>query len=332
MGRKAVPVRAHRPAFTLIELLVVIAIIAVLIGLLVPAVQKVREAGNRVQCQNNLKQIGIAMHNYESANRHFPAGHVCHASNGLGGTGGTISNPYYFSNWAIQLLPYLELDNLYKLYNDNVPNDHPSNQTVRQTYVAVYSCPSDPNINQVLTPASKNGLGSTVTYMTGAYRGVCGVSTDDVNEWGGYPNEVAVNLTSYPNSRGILHSVDDWNGPKYERIASISDGTSNTLMVGERTTRTTPGRGTFWANSFNLYSLSGGYNSSASLLNDYAACWATFGSEIPACKYGWGSFHDGGINFVLCDGHVTNINTSIDMVVFQALCTIAGGEPVPGDY
>jgi prepilin-type N-terminal cleavage/methylation domain-containing protein/prepilin-type processing-associated H-X9-DG protein len=332
MGRNAVPVGAPRQAFTLIELLVVIAIIAVLIGLLVPAVQKVREAGARAQCQNNLKQIGIALHNYESANRHFPAGHVCHASNGLGGTGGTISSPYYFSNWAIQLLPYLEQENLSKLYNDNVPNDHSSNQTVRQTYVAVYSCPSDVNANQLLTPASKNGLGSTVTYMTGAYRGVCGISTDDSNEWGGYPSEVAVNLSSYPFTRGLLHSVDDWNGPKYERFQSISDGSSNTLMVGERTTSTRPTRGTFWADSFNLYSLSGGYNSSASLLNDYDACTAVFGTEVPACKYGWGSFHAGGINFVLCDGHVTTINPSIDMGVFQALCTIAGNEPVPGDY
>jgi prepilin-type N-terminal cleavage/methylation domain-containing protein/prepilin-type processing-associated H-X9-DG protein len=331
MGRNAVPFRAHRPAFTLIELLVVIAIIAVLIGLLVPAVQKVRDAAARTQCLNNLKQIGLALLDYESANRHFPAGHVCHSYNGQGATNGTISNPYYFSNWAIQLLPYLELDNLYRLYNDNVTNDAPANQTVRQTYVAVYSCPSDPNINQVLTPAS-SGMGTSGPYMTGAYRGVCGVSTDDANEWGGYPSEVAVNLTSYPNSRGILHSVDDWNGPKYERIASISDGTSNTFMVGERTTRSHPTRGTFWADSFNLYSLGGGYNSSASLLNDYDACWATFGSEIPACKYGWGSFHTGGINFVLCDGHVTTINPSIDMVVFQALCTIAGGEIIPGEY
>jgi prepilin-type processing-associated H-X9-DG protein len=320
--------------------LVVIAIIAVLIGLLVPAVQKVREAANRTQCESNLKQIGLAMMNYESANKKFPAGHECHAFNGPpGSTGyrndGDAAHPYYFSNWAIQLLPYLELDNLYKLYDNSYPNDHPVNQTVRQTYVAIYTCPSDINGNQVITPGSHYNKGTSVPYMTGSYRGVSGISTDGVNEWGGYPSEVAANLANFPNTRGLLHSVDDWNGSKYERIASISDGTSNTLMVGERTTRTTPSRGTFWANSFNLYSLSGGYNSSAALLNDYAACETVFGgaSTDAPCKYGWGSFHTGdAINFVFCDGSVRSISSAISVDVFQALCTIAGGEVVPGDF
>jgi prepilin-type N-terminal cleavage/methylation domain-containing protein/prepilin-type processing-associated H-X9-DG protein len=317
-------------AFTLIELLVVIAIIAVLIGLLVPAVQKVREAANNTQCKNNLKQIGLALLNYESTYKKFPLGHECHKYNGLGATNGTIGNPYYFSNWCIQILPFVEQDNLYKQYDNTVYNSHPNNTAFRQTFVPVYTCPSDINANKMLNPASNPGLGqSNPLYATSSYRGMAGIDTDEFDQWGGYPSEVAVNLAKYPASRGLLHSVDDWNGLTYERIASVIDGTSNTIAVGERATKTTPQRGTFWADSFNLYTLSGVYANSASLLADYDACVAILAPLDPApCKYGWGSFHDGGINFGFVDGHVITINRTIDTSVLAALATIAGGEVV----
>src|SRR6516164_7026467 len=99
--------------FTLIELLVVIAIIAVLIGLLVPAVQKVREAANNTQCINNLKQIGIAMHNYHDSHKHFPSGHQNQEIS---------SKEIYFANWAILILPYMEQEVLYKTYDNTVSN------------------------------------------------------------------------------------------------------------------------------------------------------------------------------------------------------------------
>src|SRR4051794_38472214 len=119
------PCRTRRLAFTLIELLVVIAIIAVLIGLLLPAVQKVREAANRTQCQNNLKQLGLAVLNYENANNKFPAGHEAHGSNGRGANNGTAASSYYFANWAILLLPYVEQGSLAGQYDNNVSNDDP---------------------------------------------------------------------------------------------------------------------------------------------------------------------------------------------------------------
>jgi prepilin-type processing-associated H-X9-DG protein len=116
-------------------------------------------------------------------------------------------------------------------------------------------------------------------------------------------------------------------------MATITDGTSNSFAVGERATRTTVNRGSFWACSFNLYSLSSASYTSASLLNDYNACVASLGgADAWPCKYGWGSFHPaGGINFVMCDGSVRSISTSVNIISFQGLCTISGGEIIPGD-
>jgi prepilin-type N-terminal cleavage/methylation domain-containing protein/prepilin-type processing-associated H-X9-DG protein len=330
---------SRRRAFTLIELLVVIAIIAVLIGLLLPAVQKVREAAARTQCLNNLKQIGLAMHNYHDVHSSFPPGNYQVPDD----------TAYYrcFANWAIYILPFVEQGNLYNQYNLNlVTYDTTStNAAVKATPLKIYSCPSDPNNGQVLTPASTPGPFSGSPYATGSYRGSAGTTDAGSNVWfdiPGFPTSAWWLGGNYQTKygRGALHCVSPGApGASPEKITSITDGTSNTLLVGEYYTATTPRRTTFWAYSYTAYSLSewdiGPVNTPnvgqpRCLLADFDKCVAIGGNGgSDACKRAWGSFHTGVINFVFCDGSVHPISTNIDVnFVFPALHTIAQGEVV----
>jgi len=310
--------REVRAAFTLVELLVVIAIIGVLVALLLPAVQSAREAARRMKCTNNLKQIGLAAHNVHDALGRFPSGNKVTNATSDGTT-------LYFSNWAIQLLPYMEQQPLFDRYDDSVPNVHNNNKFVRETFLQAHICPSELRPRTVIAPGSyPSSGGNSAQYATSSYKGMSGVSATGFDQWAGFPSEVTVNMNSKPGNRGILHT--DWaGGPTPERFATVTDGTSTTIFVGERSTRTTPNRGAFWANAFNLYDLSGAYPQSASLLPDYDAC-GRIASDIAQCKYGWGSFHPSIINFVFGDGSVRQLKTNMDMVVFTQLATIGGGE------
>ncbi|MCI0459696.1 MAG: DUF1559 domain-containing protein [Gemmataceae bacterium] len=321
----------HR-GFTLIELLVVIAIIAVLIGLLLPAVQKVREAANRMSCQNNLKQIGLALHNYHDTNSSFPPGGV---------TNGPCCGTQSGATWTIYILPYIEQDNLYKQYNFSQTNESPANAFVRTQFVKAYNCPSDPNINQLAVPESgpSNDLRPQRQYATSSYRSMEGV-TDGLRWF-----DAECGRTAPLSQRGVLHSISDprsppayprgYSAPPYgiEKIASITDGTSNTLMVGEFTTRTNIRRTTFWAYTYTSYNQSAVVlpPQTRQLLPDYTRCVQIggVGGSNP-CKRAWGSFHPGVVNFVMADGSVRSISTNIDMLQFAALATIANGEVVVG--
>jgi prepilin-type N-terminal cleavage/methylation domain-containing protein/prepilin-type processing-associated H-X9-DG protein len=311
-----------RRAFTLIELLVVIAIIAILIGLLVPAVQKVREAAARIQCFNNLKQIGIGIHNYHGTFGLFPSGHVELLTAGA---------YQYYSCWAIDILPFIEQDNLYKTYNNTIPNQAPANQPFCRSLVKTYFCPMDLRIGNIYAPETiaPNGGGNngSIQYMATSYRAMTGIGdTGTTDTFGGFYNEVQQALVAHPAGRGVFHG-DGASGLAPERFASITDGTSNTLMVGERHTRTHFTRGPFWADSFNLYSKGASWPYSASMIPDYDLCAKQINANF--CKYGWGSFHTGGISFLFCDGSVRSIPQTIDLNVFMALSTIAGGEVLP---
>lgn len=354
MFRAHISTSRHR-GFTLIELLVVIAIIAVLIGLLLPAVQKVREAAARMSCSNNLKQIGLALHNYHDANGKFPSGadERCPASTAFGSNAGCT----YYANWSILILPYIEQGNLANTYNFAVPNYMPGftqNMVPVQQFVKVYTCPTDTRANQLIAPDTVAPNGNvndgTFKYASSSYRCMTGVGVYqdtykgiaiDTDTLGGFWYEAlgaANGNTKYKdasgrllNPTGVFHT-DNVTGLSPTLLTQISDGTSNTILVGEKHFLTHPTRGPAWGNSFNLYSKGAVYpytalnpNMPLQLSPDYDLCAAKMNSNY--CKYGWGSLHAGGlIQFVFGDGSVHGLSSSIDLNILAALSTIAGGE------
>jgi prepilin-type N-terminal cleavage/methylation domain-containing protein len=216
----------HRPGFTLIELLVVIAIIGVLISLLLPAVQKVREAANRAKCLNNLKQVGLGMHNYHNTHGTFPPGAT-----------GT-----WTAGWAAYTLPYIEQANAYNLltleratYIPN-PQEVPNRDRFRDLVVGVYVCPSS-SLPMMIVPEDATGP-FAVNILAGHYVGIMGASTSAtefrdptgagrVADWSAQ-EPIRCNFGGFGASNGVLYP-----GSRV-RIADIWDGTTHTVLVGEQ--------------------------------------------------------------------------------------------------
>jgi prepilin-type N-terminal cleavage/methylation domain-containing protein/prepilin-type processing-associated H-X9-DG protein len=292
----------RRRGFTLIELLVVIAIIAVLIGLLLPAVQKVREAAVTTQCRNNLHQIAVAAHNYHDANQRFPSAVNLPGQQAFGWPPAPDANRWYSLNMA--LFPYFEQDNVRKALVDNVANPHYVNcngpDSVGAQVVKILICPSDSAM-----PAGARGQYGQYYFGLSSYGGCSGTSATTTAG-----NQSLKNGIFYMNS-----SV---------RISDISDGTSITLMFGERSRLNLPATST----SESL----GGW----AWCNQYAQEDNTMNTSEPMEGIAvhdlnqFGSQHSGGTiaNFAFADGSVKSIPKNINIVVFQRLSTRAGGEVV----
>lgn len=211
-------------AFTLIELLVVIAIVAVLLGLLLPAVQKVREAASLMTCRNNLKQIGLAMHNYHDAQRSFPVGYYDPTPwpPGYQTPQGLDHGPGW--GWGAFLLPYLEQGNLHRQINFSVDVGDPSMAAVRSTPLKIFTCPSDPSPVELFT-ISANGAATNV-----------GPSPTGLNSWVlATGNYVACNgndgvdcFCTPPHTGAFIRAIKGFRAP------DILDGLSNTFFVCDR--------------------------------------------------------------------------------------------------
>src|SRR5262245_46144398 len=321
----------RRRGFTLIELLVVIAIIAVLIGLLLPAVQKVREAAQRAKCKNNLKQIGLAMHNYHGAIGRFPAGYL--ATN-PGPDLADERGPGW--GWGTLLLPYLEQDSLYRQIQ--IPKDitDPAHQVVRTTSLSVYLCPSDPGETifgvdsrddaEPYLNLLKDTAGNVVRVARGNYVGVSGQPeiTPD-------PGFLSPDPDRGPARRGMLYRNSN------VRVEDVADGTSNTVFVGERSSNL--------AYATWIGAVTGG-QVPAKIPDPFGigpegACVLILGhtgdegdvpphtpnSAVNHVDDFW-SFHSQGVNFLFADGSVRSIQNSINPVVWWAIGTCAGGETV----
>jgi len=203
--------RLAGPGFTLIELLVVIAIIAILIGLLLPAVQKVREAAARSQCSNNLKQLAIACHSYHDANNRLPPG--CAEDQPPFGTAGGG----WGSSWKVYILPYIEQDNIFQKWVFNGANSgyvSPNVQLINNITIKTYRCPSSP-----IAPFYANSNNNGSIEMMTSYTGVAGSTLDTPLASTGY---------GYNSGGGILFANSQVT------MVGITDGTSNTIMIGEQ--------------------------------------------------------------------------------------------------
>ncbi len=316
----------RRKGFTLIELLVVIAIIAVLIGLLVPAVQKVREAAGRMSCSNNLHQLGLACHNYEGTNGRFP-------------TGLQRGTPLW-TNLFVELLPFYEQDNLQRSYNRTAAtgnfvgvNVSGGQGSVSAQVIKMLNCPSS---NLSSNPRFETPVGSNFWFGTNTYAGNGGVRVY-------HPTADArlANAASDPVNRGLFYVNSKI------RIGDVTDGTSNTFLFGERSHRDpefdriydspTP----FPISGWSGWAWTSSVNSVGDILG-HAAVPINYQVPTTAPKRSansaaanlfindrvcaWGSFHSGGANFGMGDGSVRFLTDGTELAVLQALATRDGGE------
>jgi prepilin-type N-terminal cleavage/methylation domain-containing protein/prepilin-type processing-associated H-X9-DG protein len=315
----------HRRGFTLIELLVVIATIAVLIALLLPAVQAAREAGRRAQCVNNLKQLGLAMHNYHTALGSFPIGRT--------GFQRPAGDPGYFGDptgsghrrtWAFSILPYLEQTSIANAVNFDIAYSDGSNanQTALTIELSVYLCPTDPNAGVVNAGSFKFHLGNYVV------------------NWGNATYDQAANGPAPGGPVTFLEAPFALD--KSYSVQQIVDGTSNTLLMAEVIACVPKGT------SQDLRGLVYNDDTCGAMFMAYTTPNSTIPDQIKTyCVYPYltnppcinktppfiasRSYHPGGVNALLADGSVKFFKDSVAQATWRALSSINAGEVLSAD-
>jgi len=357
----------RRRGFTLIELLVVIAIIAVLIALLLPAVQSAREAARRAQCINNMKQVGLAIHNYEGQNNCVVPGNIAndqYSNNQIPlMPGASPCSRCIFCNcqntpWFVLLLPQIEQQNLYNALNVSLgmegvlaplPLGYFANASIAATKVASYQCPSDRNNQFQITPQYNGGFLSGPVISKGNY----GVSWGNTY-WGQDQPATATPMID-PRTGLLPVFMKSAFGHYNVTFASITDGLSNTVFLGEVLQgelydvrgllwSSIPGGGTFMSRMgpntpTDYYTLSANPPFYGDQLNQTIFCVNEPGMGLP-CTGGAGdslayagprSRHPGGLNALMGDGSVRFLKSSVSMPIWLALNTMAGGEVLSAD-
>lgn len=305
--------RLRRPAFTLIELLVVIAIIAVLVALLLPAVQQAREAARRVQCTNHLKQIGLALHNYHDSHRSFPVGAFWRY------------DPETGHGFLVALMPHLELNNAYEQLDLNVSQIEAPNRSIAKQVISLFQCPSD-------------------TRETDPYPGPFPGAPNFVADW---PTRNYVGVTGAGRNGRVVDLEDDHCGDYFtdgmfyprsrRRFRDIRDGTSQTLAVGEHTyqKRNWLKGAYYWQNPQTKVCISSAKNMRWTINADRDEVgYYVFDPDAPSGALQtilfndlwFSSRHPGGANFLFADGSVHFVGETIDFGTLQDLATVAGQE------
>ena len=348
---QAYQLRTRTAGFTLIELLVVIAIIAVLIALLLPAVQSAREAARRAHCTNNLKQIGLALHNYEQAIGSFPPGYVSainrtilDACNQDAENGSSIDLGTGWA-WGSMLLPYMELQPLYNSINFNLSVAYRQNDTCSLTALSVHLCPSDYGPSTIpvyadppdpANPGTYTGSNIVDTLSRGNYVGMYGIG--EVCAQSGANDAINNNgLGPMGQHAGIFYRNSA------TRIASITDGTSNTIAVGERSHNLS--YVTWVARSINGWlGITPPSEGGSDRFNPSPEeCWTqvmgpagledgnrTINNPEAHVEDYW-SLHPGGANMLFADGSVHFLKSSISPVPWRAMATRNFGEVLSSD-
>ncbi|HVW00620.1 MAG TPA: DUF1559 domain-containing protein [Planctomycetaceae bacterium] len=300
----------RRRAFTLIELLVVIAIIAVLVALLLPAVQQAREAARRTQCRNNLKQLGLALHNYESSARVFPPGYIAASTAAKDTTPGWA--------WGAMILPYMDQGAIYSRLNFNLAVADPTNAVATSTAVNGFLCPSDlvqpVPFNLYSDPPTNSAVVMQAT--ASSYAAIAGDS-----------NSVLGNAAT--------KTTQSFNGVFYvnsgTKIGDITDGTSMTILVGERAWAMVNG---VWIGAPNTALPESGVRNPFTPHNSTTtgilvlAHTSNINNTASAGMDDSSSLHVGGAQFLFGDGSVHFLSNNVSSVVFKAYGTKAGNEAV----